>query len=218
MDGTRLLKPGLDGIYATILDFEWMDASQEAPNVNARFVRVEDWPADEVLVAKVEEAYEALAPLRNTELAPVPYRFRPLSSSSARGRVCTMGRLICTMLCNAINTDKNLGTHVDGAILMGGNIRGGKEYSPDSFFSLEALEAEIKHDEVVGIVSMPGWLLSEGVRATHRGPPIPGWFQYSDGIEEDEALDAVTMVAGKPIDLRADYRIVTKISDLTKCV
>jgi len=42
---------------------------------------------------------------------------------------------------------------------------------------LETLEAEVKPEEVVGIVEMPGWLLSEGVRATHRGDPIPGWFQ-----------------------------------------
>ena len=62
---------------------------------------------------------------------------------------------------------------------------------------------------------MPGWLLSEGVRATHRGDPIPGWFQYGDGIEEDEAADALTMVGGRPLEHDAVYRIVTKVGDLT---
>jgi hypothetical protein len=40
---------------------------------------------------------------------------------------------------------------------MGGNIRGGQDYEIGSFFSLEALEAEIKSDEVVAVVPMPGW-------------------------------------------------------------
>ena len=62
---------------------------------------------------------------------------------------------------------------------------------------------------------MPGWLLSEGVRATHRGDPIPGWMQYGDGIEECEEADALTMVAGEPLERDAVYRIVTKVGDLT---
>lgn len=122
---------------------------------------------------------------------------------------------MCTLLRNALNTDGLLETNVDGAIIMGGNIRGGTDYPDDGFFSLEALEAEVKPDETVGIVQMPGWLLSEGIRATHRGPPIPGWFQYGDGIEEDDELDAVTMVAGQPLEREKIYRIVTKIGDLT---
>ena len=62
---------------------------------------------------------------------------------------------------------------------MGGNIRGNiDEYPKGSYFSLEALEAEIKADEVIAVVKMPGWLLAAGIEATHAGDPIPGWFQY----------------------------------------
>ena len=156
---------------------------------------------------------------RNTELARVPAHFRPLSSS--RGRVCSMGRLVCTLICNAVNTDRSLGgEHVDGCIIMGGNIRGGADYSPEFSSLWKHWKRKVKPEEVVGIVEMPGWLLSEGVRATHRGDPIPGdsvslaltrcpprrhrcnkcsragWFQYGDGIEEDEAADAITMCGG----------------------
>ena len=60
-------------------------------------------------------------------------------------------------------------------LLNRGNI---DEYPRGSFLSLEALEAEIKSDEVVGVVPMPGWLLAEGVEATHAGDPISGWMQY----------------------------------------
>jgi Ca2+-binding EF-hand superfamily protein len=184
----------------------------------------------------------------------VPSYFRPLSSAGSRGRVCTMGQLVCTLIRNAINTDTSLGTPVDGAIIMGGNIRGGTDYPDDSFFSLEALEAEVKPEETVGIVDMPGWLLSDGIRATHSGPcvaarrlepiniaptylcsrvgggsrlvsqrdgrarvcrPIPGWFQYGDGIEQDDETNAVVKIGGRPIDREATYRIVTKVGDLT---
>ena len=61
-----------------------------------------------------------------------------------------MGRLVCTLIRNAVNTDRSLGgEHVDGCILMGGNIRGGADYSDESFFSLETLEAEVKPEEVL---------------------------------------------------------------------
>ena len=74
---------------------------------------------------------------------------------------------------------------------------------------------EARNTQVVGIVEMPGWLLSEGVRATHRGDPIPGWFQYGDGIEECEEADAITMCGGRPLEKDEIYRIVTKVGDLT---
>ena len=102
---------------------------------------------------------------------------------------------------------------------MGGNIRGGTEYDKGSFFSLEALEAEIKSDEVIGVVTMPGWLLAEGVSQTHSGDPIPGWIQYDDGVKEEYPEDGsppiVTHVNGKPIEHDLTYRVATKISDLT---
>ena len=226
--GTRLLKPGLDAIYATVLEIAWDDPAAprgSAPSrVAARFERVDgraddDAPprrrADPALAAEAAAAYAPLAPLRNTELARVPRKFRPLSSAQSRARVTTMGALLCTLLRVALNTDPERDGLVDGVLLMGGNVRGGREYAEGGFFSLEALEAEVKADETVGVVEMPGWLLSEGVRATHRGEPIPGWMQYGDGIEESDADDAVVRVAGRPLERERVYRIATKVADLT---
>lgn len=93
------------------------------------------------------------------------------------------------------------------------------EYPDDAFFSLETLEAEIKPDEVVGIVPIPGRVLAEGIEATHAGDPIPGWFQYDDGIAEEttdiNGTKRVTRAAGKPLDPNRIYRVATKIKDLT---
>lgn len=222
VDGTRLLKPGLDGIYATVLEMSWDDASQEdsKPKIKARFVECSDWEADPELEEINVRAYDALTPLRDTELARVPPTFEPMSSVNARGTVTTMGKFICSLLKSSLNTKELKMDHrVDAVLLMGGNIRGGTDYENGSYFSLEALEAEIKPDEVVGIVNMPGWLLAEGVAATHAGDPIPGWIQYDDGVKEEYPEDGsapiVTHVNGLPIDPELTYRVATKISDLT---
>mmetsp|Transcript_22807 Transcript_22807/g.54034 ORF Transcript_22807/g.54034 Transcript_22807/m.54034 type:complete len:751 (-) Transcript_22807:119-2371(-) len=217
VDGTRLLKPGMDGIYATVMDMSWSDSTVEGnkPTISARFVKTSDWVPDEKLEEENERAYDVLAPLRNTELAKVPPVFEPLSSSRSRAEVCTMGLYICALLRSSLNLSRNLDQKIDAVLLMGGNIRGGRDYEDGSYFSLEALEEEIKNDEVLGVVPMPGWLLSEGVTATHAGDPIPGWMQYDNGVLEDFENEKILQVGGKPLDPNKVYRVATKISDLT---
>ena len=82
---------------------------------------------------------------------------------------------------------------------------------------MEALEAEIKPEEVIGIVLMPGHILAKGIQETHAGDPIPGWMQYDIGVMQEmtEEGPAVTQVRGRPIDMDRFYRVATKISDLT---
>jgi 2',3'-cyclic-nucleotide 2'-phosphodiesterase (5'-nucleotidase family) len=91
VEGTRLLKPGMNAVYATVLEISWKDVTSSQPNIRARFVKCDDWEPDPVLEKENERAYDALIPLRNTELARVPSTFEPLSSGDARGSVCTMG-------------------------------------------------------------------------------------------------------------------------------
>lgn len=222
VEGTRLLKPGLDAVYATVLELSWDDASSAGgtPTVSATFVKCSDWEPDPVLQEENERAYDALLPLRNTELARVPPAFEPLSSVNSRGRVCTMGTLICSLLSSSLNVSRRQRQHaVDAVLLMGGNIRGGTDYPVGSFFSLEALEAEIKSDETIAVIEMPGSVLAEGIAATHAGDPIPGWMQYDIGVREEYFKDrrppVVTHVGGLPIDMDRIYRVATKIGDLT---
>ena len=208
VEGTRLLKPGLDAIYATVLEISWDKNDQTKPTIAARFEKVNDGhrKSDTALDALVEEAYRVLAPLRNTELASIPKKFHPLTSKNARGSVTTMGTFICTLLREALSG-------VDGVILMGGNIRASRDYGDDAFFSLETLESEVKSDEAVGLVKIPGWLLKDGIDATHAGGPIPGWFQYCDGCTASPS--GLTGFARAPLDPDRIYTVATKIPDLT---
>jgi len=229
IQGTRLLKPGMNAVYATMLEISWsniptMDASggddhgKEPPTIGAKFVSVEDFPADPVLDEANERAYDALEPLRNTELARVPSKYEPLSSDNSRGSVCTMGTYICSLLKSSMSVTRRQHSYrIDAVLLMGGNIRGNASYDQDSFFSLEMLESEIKENEVVAVVDMPGWLLADGIQATHIGEPTPGWMQYDFGIEEDTTVSppVVTKVNSRDLDREKIYRVATKIGDLT---
>lgn len=217
VDGTRLIKPGMNGVYATVLEISWKDASTSKPEIKARFVKCDRWEPDPTMQEMNERAYDVLAPMRNTELARVPPIFEPLSSSGSREQVCTMGKFICSLLKSSMNVSRRQRKlEVDAVLIMGGNLRGNADYPHGSFFSLEGLEAEVKADEVIAVVPMPGWLLAEGIQVTHAGDPIPGWMQYDEGIQEDygQHPPVVTHVAREPIDMDRIYRVATKISDL----
>ena len=214
IENTRVIKPGMDGVYATVLELVWESADSDKPKIRSTFVKTDSYEPCPELKAETDAAYDVLLPLRNTELAGILPTFKPLSSKNARGSVTTMGRLICSMLKTAL--DQTVGD-IDAVILMGGNIRANEDYPDDAFFSLETMEAEIKPDEVVGIVEIPGRVLAEGIEFTHAGDPRPGWFQYDDGIREEvmDGVKRVTTVAGSPIDPYSRYRVATKIKDLT---
>ncbi len=215
INGTRLIKPGMDAITAAVLEVSWSDDTSNTPNIRNTFVEVANFPDDPELKKQTDAAYEVLAPLRNTELAMIPPQYFPLSSKKARAECCTMGRLVCDFLRASLEQTREPGeTTVDSVILMGGNIRGGEDYADGSFFSLEMLEAEIKSDEVIGVVPIPGSVLAAGIESTHQGDPKPGWMQFDEGITMDDKRKIV-MIAGAPLDPSRIYRVATKISDLT---
>eukprot|EP00549_Striatella_unipunctata_P001176 CAMPEP_0118681454 /NCGR_PEP_ID=MMETSP0800-20121206/4952_1 /TAXON_ID=210618 ORGANISM="Striatella unipunctata, Strain CCMP2910" /NCGR_SAMPLE_ID=MMETSP0800 /ASSEMBLY_ACC=CAM_ASM_000638 /LENGTH=539 /DNA_ID=CAMNT_0006577761 /DNA_START=116 /DNA_END=1732 /DNA_ORIENTATION=+ len=218
--GTRLLKPGLDAIYAGVIDLTWNKETKDKPSISACFVKTDIYEPDEELKNVNDKAYDVLAPLRNTELARVPSNFEPLSSVDARGKVTTMGKFVCSLLRSSLNVQRGRQRQfgVDAVMLMGGNIRAGADYEQGSFFSLEALEAEIKSNEVIGIVEMPGWVLADAIEETHAGAPIPGWMQYDSLIEEEfneDGTSKVTQVGGEPLYRDMVYKVATKIADLT---
>ena len=158
--GTHSLKPVLDAIYAMVVDISWKDGYKE-PTIDAHFVAISDWEPDAELAEECDQGCEALGPLRNSELAQVPPTFEPLSSVNACGKVTTMEDYICSLLRSSLNVHcgPNQENAVDAVLLMRGNIQAGTDCPEGTFFLMEASKAKIKLNEVVGIASVPGWVL-----------------------------------------------------------
>ena len=77
VEGSRLLKPGMDAHYAVVLDLAWDSADSAAtPGIAVETVKVADFEADPELAEEVRKAYSILDPLTKTELTTVPERFR----------------------------------------------------------------------------------------------------------------------------------------------
>jgi 2',3'-cyclic-nucleotide 2'-phosphodiesterase (5'-nucleotidase family) len=221
INNTRLIKPGMDGVTAAVIEIVFDRDNNQNPKIRSSFVETNTFEPCPTLKAKTDKAYDVLLPLKNTQLASILPQFLPLTSKNARGSTCTMGKLICSMLKQALwqsyykGEDCNNSKKIDAVILMGGNIRGNEDYPEDAFFSLETLEAEIKPDEVIGFVDIPGHVLAAGIEYTHSGDPRPGWFQYDDGVTQEPGTNRVLTVGGKPLEPHRVYRVATKIKDLT---
>jgi len=211
--GTRLLKAGIDGHNAVMVDVTWSSSrSDPTPSIKAEILNVKDWPADPELQSVAEKAYSVLDPLRKTELAKIPTVFRPVTSFNSRGCRVSMGTYLLSRIRDAMNMDSAIGgeQRCDCSIIKGGNIRGGRAYADDEVLTLEVLQSELEDRKEVVVVPVPGLVLRVGLRETF-GVPNPGWMQYDDGVLLDDD-GFVTHVAGNPIDLAKTYKVAT-VSD-----
>jgi len=212
VEGTRLLKPGLDGHKAWLVDISWPARGVGGPRISAELLTVKNWPADPELVKLADKAHSVLDPLKKTQLAFIPHLYRPLTSFNARGCRVSMGTYLLSRIRDALNMYDLLGGEAscDAAMLKGGNVRGGRDYSEDEHLTLEVLQSELEETKIIVTVPVPGFVLKVGLRETYYAPN-PGWMQYDDGVELD-ADGFVTHVAGKPIDLAKTYKVAS-ISD-----
>ena len=204
--GTRLLKPGMDANKAIIMDLEWeSEASDPTPNINIQFVDVADYPPDPELLDEVRKSYSVLDPLLKTDLAIIPEKYRPISSSNARQQRVTMATYLCTQLKIALNLDTSSNSkHCDCFLIKGGNVRGGRDYT-NSNFTLESLKSELKEEQSVHIFLVPGQVLESSLRESWTKPNA-GWFQYDDGVEIDPE-GFVSSIGNSVIDKNKIYRV-----------
>ena len=206
INGTRLLKPGLDANKAIVLDLSWPSADADAiPNIDVELVDITQYPPDEGLLAEVAKAYSVLDPLYKTDLAIIPERYCPISSNGSRQKRVTMATYLCTQLKLALNLDtKADAKNCDCVLVKGGNIRGGRDYEERNL-SLESLKSEIKEDQSVGIFLIPGHILECSLKESWEKPNA-GWFQYDDGVEVDSD-GFVVSIGGSLIDKNKLYRV-----------
>jgi hypothetical protein len=156
-----------------------------------------------------DEAYSVLDPLRKTELARIPSKYRPLTSFNSRGCRVSMGTYLLTCIRDALNMFDPIGSEpsCDCAMLKGGNVRGGKDYNDDEPLTLEVLQSELEETKEILIIPVPGFLLRIGLCETW-GVPNPGWMQMDDGIELDHS-GFVEKVNGRPLDVSKVYKVAS---------
>jgi len=207
ISGSRLLKPGMDGHYAVILDLVWDSADADStPSIHAETISVADFAPDPELSAELSKAYGVLNPLIKTELSTVPNSFMPLTSLGPRERRVSMATYLLSQLRVALNMDPTQGfsKHCDCVIMKGGNIRGERDYESPKF-TLEGLRSEMQEEEAMHIFIVPGYVLSGGLRESWKAPG-PGWMQYCDAVEVDSD-GLVVSIGGAPLEPRKKYRV-----------
>ena len=207
VNGTRLLKPGMDAHYAIVMDLIWKSKSCDGtPDINVETIPVADFAPDTQLVKDVERAYSVLDPLLKTDLTRIPQKYSPLSSRGVREQRSTMATYLCSQIKVALNLGqtRSIRDNCDCVMIKGGNIRGERDY--DQFnFTLEGLRTEMQEEEGVHIFLVPGYALEGCMKETWYGPN-PGWMQYDDGIDVDTE-GKITAIGGFPLNKQAIYRV-----------
>lgn len=203
---TRLLKPGGDANNAFIIDISWESPTDKAPMITAKLERVHDYAPDPVLVQVMKNSLSPLEKLKKTQLIPVPKQFRPLSSTNIRGQVTSMGRFICSLMRDALNSDDNQ-EDVEVGMICGGNIHAEQDYPEGSFFSLENLLATVDASCKSWVVELPGDLLVKATKSTWEMGVNRFYVQYDDSCTVENGV--LTKIAGKPVDPKKIYRVVT---------
>lgn len=216
VSGSRILKPGLDGIRALVIDVVWAHPGDEKPTIEVEMKTVADYPPDTALLSKVKQAYTLIDNLRNTQLAVVPPFFRPLTSEDARGKNVSMGSYMCSVIRDALNTPSvSQGEPVDCVLIKAGSCpRAGKTYKDDEHITLEALQMEIQAPNEIFVYQVPGRVIKYGVCEQWGGLPNPGWMQFCDAVSVD-ADGLIATIGGEPIDEKRVYR-VGSTSDFTR--
>jgi 2',3'-cyclic-nucleotide 2'-phosphodiesterase (5'-nucleotidase family) len=211
--GSRLVKAGSDGHMAAIVDITWESAETVNPEITVDLVPVANWAPDATLQAQVTRALSVLDNLRHTQLVSVPEKFRPLNSVGTRGAVTTMGLFLCSQYRDAFNEGLSA-TAADLVLMPGGNIRGGRLYRSDDYFSLESLYSEVHPSTLLSVVELPGAIICEAIRDSHTRGNHPYYMHYDDFVVVDSESHLVTHIGGEALDLSRIYNVVYPTNEL----
>ena len=212
--GSRLVKAGSDGHKCAIIDITWATGSATQPTIDVQLVTVSDWQPDPELQQSVDNCLSILDNLKHTQLTSIPVRFCPLNSIGCRGQVVSAATFLCTEYRNAFNADVQTPT-AECVLMPGGNIRGGRLYNADDYFSLESLKSEIHPKMDICIVPMPGGIIAEAIKGSRKRGHHPYYMQADDGVLVDASTNQVTHINGAPIDVNKMYSVGYPTAELT---
>ncbi len=197
IDGTHLVKAGVDAVHAVIVDLIWAPGSKRAPRVQVRLEDVAAYAEDARLRALVDSHMSPVHALEHAtvvKLAPG----QTLSSVGARMQQTSLGTLLCSSIRDALGAE--------ACIINGGGIRANRDYLQHVTYA--DLKAELPFDNDVVVAKLPGSVLSAAVAAARsEAPAESGGFLQVDDRMAVGAGNAVTMVGGAPLDGERLYRV-----------
>ena len=203
IEGTWLLKAGMDAAEAVVVDLVWPakapeDGAPDLPEVRARVVEVARYAEDPALRAKVDEHMKAVHALEAATLVHLEPG-QELSSVGTRSRQTSLGALLASHLRDA--------TKAEAAFLNGGAIRAARAYH--GHFTYGDLKGEVPFDNEVVVAKLPGRLLRDAIAASRSHAPAEsgGFLQVDDGLVVEEPGHVLVSIGGKPLELDRDYRV-----------
>jgi 2',3'-cyclic-nucleotide 2'-phosphodiesterase (5'-nucleotidase family) len=210
IDGTWLVKAGMDAIHAAIVDLTWpadlvRDGAFDQPAARVVLDDTANYPEDESIRALVDRHMHAVHELERATLLAIPAG-TTLSSVGTRVQQTSLGELICSRMRDALEAD--------ACMFNGGGIRAKREYQ--SRFTYGDLEAEVPFDNEMVVVPMRGRVVADSVAASRAHAPAEsgGFLQVDDGMTVD-AAHRVTHIAHAPLDPERVYRVAVMRNLLT---
>ncbi|HEY6459914.1 MAG TPA: bifunctional metallophosphatase/5'-nucleotidase, partial [Polyangiaceae bacterium] len=196
VDGTPIVKTGMDATKAAIIDLVWPAEAPPAgapdvPRVTVRLEETSTHAEDSDLRHRVDGHMAQVHLLEAATLMVIPPG-RTLSSVGVRSRPASFATLLCSFLRDALAAD--------ACLFNAGGIRASREYVDR--FTYGDLKAEVPFDNEIVAVPMPGRVLRDAVAASRAlAPAESGAFLHADDrVVVDESSHLVTSVAGAPLD------------------
>jgi 2',3'-cyclic-nucleotide 2'-phosphodiesterase (5'-nucleotidase family) len=204
--GSRVIKTGMDGENAAIIDITWNidgESCTTVPEIAVDMMLTTTFHPDSELKKKVR-CHERI--LHELEVAKI-FRFDqwlPDASEAFKTKDNRLGptngsQVICSIL--------RMGLRAQCCLINSGNIRGGKVYPKEQeWFAWSDLKAEIPFTVEMCAMAIPGHVLEETIkysrRLTKEDPPLSSgaYLQVCSQIDYDDDAQKILNIQGKPFD------------------
>lgn len=203
IDGSRVIKTGMDGENTAIIDIVWKDRGVSSkPEITVDMIKTDSYPADEMLVKRVEGHERILLELQKAKI----FRFRDWLKGDEQFSTKD-NRLGPSNGTTVFANMFRMGMRAECCLLNAGNIRGGNIYPVDQeWFTWSDLKAEVPYSVGMAEVQLPGRLLEETINDSRllfrQDPPVAsgGFIHVCDNIEFDEEHRKIVSIKGEPFD------------------
>jgi hypothetical protein len=218
VEGCWIVKTGCDAVNAAIIDITWAshETPGDQPTVEVQVVKCRDYPENLDLTERVREHNRIVEQLEQAYLIDTPIGVH-LVSAGIRRSESTLATFLCTLLRDGFRSS----FMCDGVLIDAGAIRRNHTY-PEHYtqFTYGDLKKEIPFDTEMVVVSLPGSVVAEAVRASRAraflDPPEDwgGYMQLDEGFRWDAATNTVTHIDGAPIEADREYHVAVLLLSL----